>query len=101
MIVIILNAIVQADTLGSWAIALVFSSVVFFAGNRISKLIEKIDSVTEFVVRQMEKNGHTDEKIDALHDKHNKLETELKDQVNRMEKKLDHFITEIRKDRIT
>lgn len=101
MLSIILNAVVQADSIGNWAVGLVFAGVVYFAGNRMTKLIDKIDSVTDFVINQIAKNGHTDEKIKDLADEYSKLETELKDQVNRIEKKLDNFISEIRRDRVS
>lgn len=101
MLAIILNAVVQADSIGSWAVGLVFTGVVFFAGNRMTKLIDKIDSVTDFVIKQIEKNGHTEERIKELAEDHKNLEIELKDQVNRIEKKLDNFITEIRRDRVS
>lgn len=100
MLAIILNAVVQADSIGNWAVGLVFAGVVYFAGNRMTKLIDKIDSVTDFVINQIAKNGHTDEKIEELKEDHEKLKNELKDQVNRIEKKLDNFISDHRRDKV-
>ena len=101
MLTIILNAMVQADSIGSWAVGLVFTGVVFFAGNRITKLMEKIDLVAEFVVSQLAKNGHYDKDIADIRKEHEKLEADLTAKFDRMERKMDEFIKEVRRDRIT
>lgn len=96
---ILLDAIALGTAVGNWAIGIVVMIGISFLYNRGGKLVDKIDTVSDFVVKQVEKNGHLEEKIKALKDDQKNLESELKNEMTKLNNKLDSFIGEIRKDR--
>ena len=97
---IIFSVLSLSTTAAEIVVYLVLSGVIFFTGNRIMKLIEKIDVFSEFVARQVVENGQLQREMETLRHDQKQLESELKTQMGRLEDKLDDFILEIRKERV-